>query len=76
MTWCGSLINKVLYFRSINLYILLKCFLPECDMIPPTMSYIGGNDSSSDTEDYHETDERRRRVFKNRLRYKCILLLL
>jgi hypothetical protein len=27
-------------------------------------------DSSSDTEDYHDVDETRRRVFKSRLRYK------
>lgn len=39
--------------------------------MPPPMpiSYTGGNDSSSDTEDYHESDDRRRRVFKNRMRY-------
>lgn len=27
------------------------------------------DNSSSDTEDYHDVDERRRRVFKSRLRY-------
>lgn len=26
-------------------------------------------DSSSDTEDYHDSEDRRRRVYKNRLRY-------
>lgn len=41
-------------------------------MPPPPISYAGVNDSSSDTEDYHETDDRRRRVFKNRLRYVCV----
>jgi hypothetical protein len=30
-------------------------------------------DSSSDTEDYHDSEDRRRRVFKNRLRYLSLV---
>lgn len=72
MFWCGYRTKGDLYSRLLNFYLFVKCFIPKCKMPPPPISYAGVNDSSSDTEDYHETDDRRRRVFKNRLRYVCV----
>lgn len=37
-------------------------------MSTPNSSYGDHDTMSSDTEDYHDQDERRRRVFKNRMR--------
>lgn len=37
-------------------------------MSVPKDRHTYDRDSSSDTEDYHDSDDRRRRVFKNRMR--------
>ncbi|XP_074028253.1 BTB/POZ domain-containing protein mrityu isoform X1 [Leptinotarsa decemlineata] len=63
MFWIGSREICADYF-----YVFVKCLLPSVQMAgandrPP----YPNNDTSSDTEDY--TDDRRRRVFKNRMSY-------
>ncbi|XP_015834238.1 BTB/POZ domain-containing protein 10 isoform X1 [Tribolium castaneum] len=65
MYWLGS--------RDISncadyIYVLVKCLLPRVKMAGASDRHLyTNNDTSSDTEDY--TDDRRRRVFKNRLSY-------
>lgn len=61
--------SREVFICSDYLYLFLKC------LIPPRVEMAGAserhlyntNDTSSDTEDY--TDDRRRRVFKSRVRY-------
>lgn len=50
-------------------YLILKCLLPpSVEMAGASERHLyNTNDTSSDTEDY--TDDRRRRVFKSRVRY-------
>ena len=49
------------------IYVFVKCLLPRVKMAGASDRHIyNNNDTSSDTEDY--ADDRRRRVFKNRLR--------
>ncbi|XP_056643391.1 BTB/POZ domain-containing protein KCTD20 isoform X1 [Diorhabda sublineata] len=63
MFWVGSRENCSDY-----LYIFVNCFLPKVEMAGTNDRHLyPNNDTSSDTEDY--TDDRRRRVFKNRLSY-------
>lgn len=62
MFWIGS--REIC---SDYLYIFIKCMLPPVKMAGANDRHLyPNNDTSSDTEDY--TDDRRRRVFKNRLR--------
>ncbi|CAG9855617.1 unnamed protein product [Phyllotreta striolata] len=54
------------------LCIFIKCILPHVEMAGANDRHsYPNNDTSSDTEDY--TDDRRRRVFKNRLRSRTVL---
>ncbi|CAG9840458.1 unnamed protein product [Diabrotica balteata] len=54
------------------LYIFVKCLLPKVKMAGASDRHLyPNNDTSSDTEDY--TDDRRRRVFKNRMRSRAVL---
>ncbi|XP_050518600.1 BTB/POZ domain-containing protein 10 isoform X2 [Diabrotica virgifera virgifera] len=54
------------------LYIFVKCLLPKVKMAGASDRHpYPNNDTSSDTEDY--TDDRRRRVFKNRMRSRAVL---
>ncbi|XP_074028254.1 BTB/POZ domain-containing protein mrityu isoform X2 [Leptinotarsa decemlineata] len=67
MFWIGSREICADYF-----YVFVKCLLPSVQMAgandrPP----YPNNDTSSDTEDY--TDDRRRRVFKNRMRSRTLI---
>lgn len=48
------------------LYVIVNCLLPQLKMAGANERQPYHNDTSSDTEDY--TDDRRRRVFKNRMR--------
>ncbi|CAH0546638.1 unnamed protein product [Brassicogethes aeneus] len=52
--------------------VFVKCLLPRIEMAGTSDRHqYPNNDTSSDTEDY--TDDRRRRVFKNRLRSRTVL---
>lgn len=49
------------------IYVIAKCLLPQAKMAGASERHpYHNNDTSSDTEDYN--DDRRRRVFKNRMR--------
>ncbi|XP_066257981.1 BTB/POZ domain-containing protein 10 [Euwallacea similis] len=52
------------------IYPVVKCFLPQRKMAGTSDRHYH-NDTSSDTEDY--TDDRRRKVFKNRIRSRGLL---
>lgn len=64
MYWIGS---RDIYHCADYLYVIIKCLLPRVEMAGANERHQYHNDTSSDTEDYN--DDRRRRVFKNRLRY-------
>ncbi|KAL3284902.1 hypothetical protein HHI36_019037 [Cryptolaemus montrouzieri] len=54
------------------LYVIVNCLLPTVEMAGASDRHqYPNNESSSDTEDY--TDDRRRRVFKNRMRSRNTL---
>lgn len=57
-------------------HLFLKCFSPRSvEMAGASERHLyTTNDTSSDTEDY--TDDRRRRVFKSRVRYVGISIFL
>lgn len=64
MFWIGS---REIFNCADYLYVFVKCLLPSLQMAGANDRHLyHNNDTSSDTEDY--TDERRRRVFKNRMR--------
>lgn len=66
MFWVGGDINEF-YSCSDYFYLFFKCLLPRVQMAGTSDRHLyHNNDTSSDTEDY--TDDRRRRVFKNRMR--------
>lgn len=68
MHWICS---KNIYGCADYLYVIVKCLLPTVVMAGTSDRHqYNNNDTSSDTEDY--TDDRRRRVFKNRLSYGSI----
>lgn len=65
MFWIGS---REIFSCADYLYVFVKCLLPSLQMAGANDRHLyHNNDTSSDTEDY--TDERRRRVFKNRMSY-------
>ncbi|XP_060521118.1 BTB/POZ domain-containing protein 10 isoform X2 [Cylas formicarius] len=66
MTWIDS---RKIHKCASYVYVVVKCFLPE--IMAGTSDRHYHNDTSSDTEDY--TDDRRRRVFKNRIRSRSLL---
>ncbi|XP_044252310.1 BTB/POZ domain-containing protein 10 isoform X2 [Tribolium madens] len=69
MYWLGS---REIYNCADYIYVFVKCLLPRVKMAGASDRHLyNNNDTSSDTEDY--TDDRRRRVFKNRLRSRNVL---
>ncbi|CAH1119759.1 unnamed protein product [Phaedon cochleariae] len=67
MVWIGAKEICTDYF-----YVFVKCLLSNVQMAGAGDRHLyTNNDTSSDTEDY--TDDRRRRVFKNRLSYGSML---
>lgn len=67
MYWWIS--SREVFICADYLYLFLKCLLPtSVEMAGASERHLyNTNDTSSDTEDY--TDDRRRRVFKSRVRY-------
>lgn len=67
MYWWVS--SKEVLICADYFYLFLKCLLPpSVEMAGASERHLyNTNDTSSDTEDY--TDDRRRRVFKSRVRY-------
>ncbi|VEN55356.1 unnamed protein product [Callosobruchus maculatus] len=63
MFWINS---REIYHCFDYFYVFLKCLLPSVQMAGASDRHLY-HDTSSDTEDY--TDDRRRRVFKNRMSY-------
>lgn len=65
MCWISS---RLIYNCTDYFDLVLRCLLPTLQMAGAGDRHsYQHNDTSSDTEDYN--DERRRRVFKNRMRY-------
>nr|CAI5843229.1 unnamed protein product [Callosobruchus analis] len=62
MFWINS---REIYHCFNYFYVFVKCLLPSVQMAGASDRHLY-HDTSSDTEDY--TDDRRRRVFKNRMR--------
>lgn len=67
MYWWFS--SREVFICADYLYLFLKCLLPPSVEMAGTSDrhLYNTNDTSSDTEDY--ADDRRRRVFKTRVRY-------
>lgn len=62
-----------MYWTFLNcteyLYVIINCLISPIEMAGASDRHqFTNNETSSDTEDY-ATDDRRRRVFKSRMRY-------